>query len=716
MRHRAGVLFHSVEPGATGSGLAIEAWVADRSRVESRIKVSHSSHISAPLTNVTPSPGHPRRWQRWLFWGLILATGLVLLSGRSAVGWWARRQASQSLAQGDLSGSQLWLARAERLRPDHLETHLLRARLHRHRGNYEAWNETLEGIGSSAASAVQLEQKLGDLRWGRAREMRETTLAALTQAGADVDDAATAIVFAALAAGDEASVRRTLARWEAQEHGPVQLAYMRGVYWQSQSDAERAEQAFHKVLERQPQHELARFGLAQTHELNDELEPALEQFAELLRRSPNHDPARIGLSRVLRRLGRGEEAGRLWEHVEASEAVPLDVMVEIAEVHYQLGNYERAVDWYEQAELAERPHYTDTLRVAASAYALAGRASASRSLIDGIDANQERSRRLQTLESRVATDQSDVKAAVELRQLAAAPVYLRLDPELPTDDGLALFARHCAACHGERGEGNGRAAANLYPRPRNLRRDRFRLVSTAGSLPTKRDIGAVLRNGIPGTAMPGFAQLNEKQLQLLVDVTYQMRRDGIRELVVEGLQEAGEEPVPERVERIVQQRITPAVSLGPPASVPATQANIAAGKELYGRMACDSCHGPDGRGAEGVAFFGEDGLPTIPRDLVSAPFKGGDDPVSLFRRLRLGMPGTAHPANPTATDEELGQLVAYCLSLSAHPKPLPAGGPTDSFPAERETNLERMRRANRRALDALQNGARSAATGNASQQ
>jgi hypothetical protein len=48
--------------------------------------------------------------------------------------------------------------------------------------------------------------------------------------------------------------------------------------------------------------------------------------------------------------------------------------------------------------------------------------------------------------------------------------------------------------------------------------------------------------------------------------------------------------------------------------------------------------------------------------------KGGGDGPSLYRRIRLGMPGTPHPASPSLSDEEAIALVHRCQSLSAEPK------------------------------------------------
>ncbi|MDX2011902.1 MAG: c-type cytochrome [Myxococcaceae bacterium] len=58
--------------------------------------------------------------------------------------------------------------------------------------------------------------------------------------------------------------------------------------------------------------------------------------------------------------------------------------------------------------------------------------------------------------------------------------------------GKALFAERCAVCHGDTGAGDGVVAASLSPPPADFTRARF---STGRLL-------HVLREGVPGTAMP----------------------------------------------------------------------------------------------------------------------------------------------------------------------------------------------------------------------
>ncbi|HSD09357.1 MAG TPA: c-type cytochrome, partial [Candidatus Binatia bacterium] len=75
--------------------------------------------------------------------------------------------------------------------------------------------------------------------------------------------------------------------------------------------------------------------------------------------------------------------------------------------------------------------------------------------------------------------------------------------------GKEVFSKQCAACHGAEGRGDGEAAYLLYPRPRNFRAGRFRLVSTWEGVPTDDDLFQTISRGMPGSAMPSWAHLPE---------------------------------------------------------------------------------------------------------------------------------------------------------------------------------------------------------------
>lgn len=67
--------------------------------------------------------------------------------------------------------------------------------------------------------------------------------------------------------------------------------------------------------------------------------------------------------------------------------------------------------------------------------------------------------------------------------------------------GAQLFARHCALCHGERGDGRGERRTGLSTPPRDLTDPNWQ-----GRTSPLR-IFVTLREGVPGTAMPPWAAL-----------------------------------------------------------------------------------------------------------------------------------------------------------------------------------------------------------------
>jgi mono/diheme cytochrome c family protein len=71
--------------------------------------------------------------------------------------------------------------------------------------------------------------------------------------------------------------------------------------------------------------------------------------------------------------------------------------------------------------------------------------------------------------------------------------------------GKASYEVNCASCHGDKGLGDGVAAAALEPKPRNLVADKFR----QGSKPEQ--VFATLAKGVDGTTMVPFGHLPEDE-------------------------------------------------------------------------------------------------------------------------------------------------------------------------------------------------------------
>ncbi|TGK20766.1 cytochrome c [Leptospira fluminis] len=101
----------------------------------------------------------------------------------------------------------------------------------------------------------------------------------------------------------------------------------------------------------------------------------------------------------------------------------------------------------------------------------------------------------------------------ESKKEAAAPTTASAAPALTPEleQGKEIFAANCASCHGEKGAGDGLAAANLNPKPRNYKAP----AKEWKNGPTEAGILKTLNNGIPGGTMVAFKYLGDEKLKLV---------------------------------------------------------------------------------------------------------------------------------------------------------------------------------------------------------
>lgn len=66
--------------------------------------------------------------------------------------------------------------------------------------------------------------------------------------------------------------------------------------------------------------------------------------------------------------------------------------------------------------------------------------------------------------------------------------------------GEALYMKHCSACHGDKGKGDGEMGDDLDPKPSNLTDAQWKHGSTDG------EIFTVIRDGITATGMKSFSR------------------------------------------------------------------------------------------------------------------------------------------------------------------------------------------------------------------
>jgi mono/diheme cytochrome c family protein len=312
-------------------------------------------------------------------------------------------------------------------------------------------------------------------------------------------------------------------------------------------------------------------------------------------------------------------------------------------------------------------------------------------------------------------DEPKVPTGVELdlKRLRAAAGPIAGDAQ---GNQRGLFRRHCAACHGTAGDGAGPTAGVLNPYPRDFRNGVFKFTSTAGGAkPLRDDLLRTLREGLPGTAMPSFRNLPDRELDALLEYVKYLSIRGQTELSL--LQKVVDEdaalPVP--THEVLADDVLPAarswdearglaiVPPPPPSTDTPEQlaASIAQGDQLFHgpESQCVKCHGPlgDGRGQQAELYddwnlrkkgatpeetrslAGRFRLPiqrVRPRNFTLESFRGGQRPIDQYWRIAGGIKGTPMPpAGPAPGSpavlrpDDIWHLVNYVRSLRGHRPP-----------------------------------------------
>ncbi len=207
-------------------------------------------------------------------------------------------------------------------------------------------------------------------------------------------------------------------------------------------------------------------------------------------------------------------------------------------------------------------------------------------------------------------------------------------------DAKQLYQKLCSVCHGDKGDGDSRAAGSFNPRPRN-----FTAAESATELSRERMIRSVAE-GRPGTAMVGHAKkLSPQQIENVVDY--------IRTTFM-GLPSGGREaPRSDKMVNLPAPTVTAAVR-PPPGGVSSTPAaatdmtlplpqklkgNLESGRAFFMKN-CFTCHGVKGDGNGPRAYF----IAPRPRNFTSEESRQTYNRPRLFDAISNGKRGTVMPA------------------------------------------------------------------------
>ena len=198
-------------------------------------------------------------------------------------------------------------------------------------------------------------------------------------------------------------------------------------------------------------------------------------------------------------------------------------------------------------------------------------------------------------------------------------------------DGAALFAAHCAACHGDKGSGG---------------------VGVPLSLPSFLDsvddpfLRQTIRHGRPGRVMPAFAALSDAQVDAIVSF----------------IRTWSGKPAP---------------------SYPATAVT---GDAVHGRALfatyCAACHGAQGEGGKGtgVTFSRHRDLPIIAPALNNSGFLAAASDAMIRHTLQHGREGTPMRSflAQGLSEQDIDDLVSYVRSFDGRITDIQAASAAES--------------------------------------
>ena len=221
--------------------------------------------------------------------------------------------------------------------------------------------------------------------------------------------------------------------------------------------------------------------------------------------------------------------------------------------------------------------------------------------------------------------------------------------------GRDAYNVRCMTCHGVNGDGSPVTPEGLAIRPRDFTGKshvaqkvmfKFKSLNNADPLALDEDLKKTIREGLPGTPMPGFSSLSDEEINDLLEYIKTFAYP---------------------VWKFKQPEQLPVIETPPVPQDLMSQERVEEGRGLYASRGCRACHGDIEQGGNPLDGLVNDWLregtpvPIMPRNFALDPLRrpGIQD---IFKTIRLGIGGTPMPAN-ALSDQETWSLIAYILEL-----------------------------------------------------
>ncbi len=227
--------------------------------------------------------------------------------------------------------------------------------------------------------------------------------------------------------------------------------------------------------------------------------------------------------------------------------------------------------------------------------------------------------------------------------------------------GRSIFEKHCAVCHGDRGNGAMWAQSGLNPAPRD-----FTTAVARTELTRERMVHSVT-NGRAGTAMQPFAKrLTAQEIDQVVDYVRAdfMALDGSEPASAPPTQAVVPAPGPHQgvheqasvvPEAVPAQHATMTSSDMSEPMPKGLKGEIAKGKAFY-MSNCITCHGAKGDGNGPRSHF----ITPRPRNFTSDMSRSFYNRPMLFDAISIGKRGTVMPAwGKVLNDQEIANVAEF---------------------------------------------------------